>query len=83
MTNPIESIFAPSRLRTNAMKRLRTAEFATAVTHALVMKLTPSWRRLSGYRDLVEFTREPVARKLAERDNQSHHELHRANLHVT
>jgi transposase-like protein len=31
-TNAIESIFAPIRTRTDAMKRLRTAEFATAVT---------------------------------------------------
>ena len=40
-TNPIESIFAPIRHRTDAMKRLRTAEFATAVTHALIQ----SYRR--------------------------------------
>ena len=53
-TNPIESIFAPIRQRTDAMKRLRTAEFATAVTHALILKLAPTWRRLRGYRDLLD-----------------------------
>ena len=64
-TNPIESIFAPIRVRTDAMKRLRTAEFATAVTFALIMKLAPTWRRLRGYRDLADFIREPVAQKRA------------------
>ncbi len=64
-TNPIESIFAPIRHRTDAMKRLRTAEFATAVTHALIIKLSPTWRRLRGYRDLLDFPAEPVALKRA------------------
>ncbi len=64
-TNPIESTFAPIRTRTDAMKRLRTAEFATAVTHALIMKLSPTWRRLRGYRELADFVREPVALKRA------------------
>lgn len=64
-TNPIESIFAPIRHRTDAMKRLRTAEFATAVTHALITKLAPTWRRLRGYRDLFDFPAEPVALKRA------------------
>jgi transposase-like protein len=60
-TNVIESIFAPIRTRTDAMKRLRTAEFATAVTHALITKLAPTWRRLRGYRELLDLPREPVA----------------------
>jgi putative transposase len=60
-TNVIESIFAPIRTRTDAMKRLRTAEFATAVTYALITKLTPTWRRLRGYRELLDLPREPVA----------------------
>jgi len=64
-TNAIESIFAPIRTRTDAMKRLRTAEFATAVTHALITKLTPSWRRLRGYRELVDLRKEAVALKNA------------------
>ena len=64
-TNPIESIFAPIRHRTDAMKRLRTAEFATAVTHALITKLAPTWRRLRGYRDLLDFPAESIAPKQA------------------
>jgi putative transposase len=60
-TNVIESIFAPVRTRTDAMKRLRTAEFATAVTYALITKLAPTWRRLRGYRELLDLPREPVA----------------------
>jgi len=60
-TNVIESIFAPIRTRTDAMKRLRTAEFATAVTYALITKLAPTWRRLRGYRELLDLPREPVA----------------------
>jgi hypothetical protein len=63
--NAIESIFAPIRTRTDAMKRLRTAEFATAVTHALITKLTPSWRRLRGYRELLDLRKEPLALKNA------------------
>ncbi len=64
-TNPIESIFAPIRHRTNAMKRLRTTEFATAVTHALITKLSPTWRRLRGYRDLLDFPSEALASERA------------------
>jgi putative transposase len=64
-TNAIESIFAPIRTRTDAMKRLRTAEFATAVTHALITKLAPSWRRLRGYRELLDLRKETVALKSA------------------
>ena len=64
-TNAIESIFAPIRHRTDAMKRLRTGRFANAVTYALIRKLSKSWRRLHGYRDLVDLVLEPVARKRA------------------
>jgi len=64
-TSAIESIFAPIRTRTDAMKRLRTAEFATAVTYRPITKLTPSWRRLRGYRELVDLRKEVVALKNA------------------
>ena len=64
-SNPIESIFSPIRSRTDAMKRLRTAEFATAVTFALIQKLSPTWRRLHGYRDPLDFPRDIVAVKRA------------------
>ncbi|HEY9084786.1 MAG TPA: IS256 family transposase [Candidatus Tyrphobacter sp.] len=53
-TNAIESIFAPIRHRTDAMKRLRTGRFATAVVLALIGKLSRKWRRLQGYRDIYE-----------------------------
>ena len=62
-TNPIESIFAPIRNRTDAMKRLRTSRFATAVLLALVSKLEKNWRRLRGYRDLYDFASTPTALK--------------------
>ncbi|MGA8324773.1 MAG: hypothetical protein WB757_01725, partial [Candidatus Cybelea sp.] len=50
----IESVFAPIRHRTDAMKRLRTGRFATAVVLALIGKLSRKWRRLQGYRDIYE-----------------------------
>lgn len=53
-TNAIESIFAPIRHRTDAMKRLRTGRFVTAVALALIGKLSRKWRRLQGYRDIYE-----------------------------
>ncbi|MHB8144626.1 MAG: IS256 family transposase [Vulcanimicrobiaceae bacterium] len=68
-SNAIESIFAPIRHRTDAMKRLRTGRFATAVVLALISKFSRSWRRLHGYRDLHEITpltaMQPVALKRA------------------
>jgi len=64
-TNPIESIFSPIRNRTDAMKRLRTGKFAGAVLLALVNKLSKSWRRLRGYRDLYELANKPVVQKRA------------------
>ena len=64
-TNPIESIFSPIRNRSDAMKRLRTGRFAAAVVLALVTKLSKTWRRLRGYRDLYELAPIPIARKRA------------------
>jgi hypothetical protein len=51
--------------RTDAMKRLRTAEFATVVTYALITKVAPSWRGLRGYRELLDLRKETVALKSA------------------
>jgi len=48
-TNPIESIFASVRLRTDAAKRLRTGRSATYLVHALIKRLSQSWRRLGGF----------------------------------
>lgn len=64
-TNPIESIFAPIRKRTDAMKRLRTAEFASAVTYALIQRLSTKWRRLRGRTELKEMASNRLAKRLA------------------
>ena len=64
-TNPIESIFAPIRNRTDAMKRLRTAEFASAVTLALIQRLSKKWRRLRGHTELKEMLANPLAKRIA------------------
>ena len=64
-TNPIESIFSPIRKRTDAMKRLRTAEFASAVTFALIQRLSKNWRRLRGHKALKESATIRLANQLA------------------
>lgn len=64
-TNVIESIFSPVKRRTDAMKRLRTGRFATAVILALMGKLSRKWRRLHGYRDLYEITAAPASKRAA------------------
>jgi len=52
-TNPIESIFASVRLRTDAAKRLRTGASATYLVFKLVQRLSASWRRIDGYRSIA------------------------------
>ena len=64
-TNPIESVFSPVRNRTDAMKRLRTTKFATAVVLALIGKLSKNWRKLRGYRDLYDVVPAALAPKHA------------------
>ncbi|MCA1617087.1 MAG: IS256 family transposase [Acidobacteria bacterium] len=46
-TNPIESVFAPVRLRTTAMKRLRTARSGVHIIFQLVRRQEQTWQRLS------------------------------------
>ncbi len=46
-TNPIESVFAPVRLRTKAMKRLRTARSGVHIIFQLVRRQEQKWQRLS------------------------------------
>jgi transposase-like protein len=46
-SNPIESIFAGVRLRTNASKRLRAAESALYLVFKLVLRLSLNWRRIT------------------------------------
>jgi putative transposase len=46
-SNPIESIFAGVRLRTNASKRLRTPENALYLVFKLVLRLSLNWRGIN------------------------------------
>ncbi len=46
-TNPIESIFASVRLRTRAMKRLRSARSAVYLIYQMVKRAEKSLQRLS------------------------------------
>jgi transposase-like protein len=48
-TNPIESIFASVRLRTDAAKRLRTGTSATYLVFKLIQRISTGWRRINGY----------------------------------
>jgi putative transposase len=52
-TNPIESIFASVRLRTDAAKRLRTIKTATSMLFALIQRLAKRWRRVDGHHKLA------------------------------
>jgi transposase-like protein len=47
-TNPIESVFAGVRLRTNAAKRMRVRENALYLVFKLVTRLSMNWRALNG-----------------------------------
>ena len=46
-TNPIESVFAAVRLRTNAMKRLRSARSGVHLIFQLLKRQEAKWQRLS------------------------------------
>jgi putative transposase len=46
-TNPIESVFAAVRLRTNAMKRLRSARSGVHLIFQLLKRQESKWQRLS------------------------------------
>lgn len=48
-TNAIESNFDPVRSRTNVCKRLRSAESATYLVWALLVRRKERWRRFNGY----------------------------------
>lgn len=53
-SNPIESAFAPVRLRTNAAKRLRTAKGALYLVYKLIERYSRSWRRINAPERLLE-----------------------------
>lgn len=48
-TNVIESNFDPVRSRTNVCKRIRSAESATYLVWALMLRRKERWRRFNGY----------------------------------
>lgn len=52
-TNPIESTFAWVRLRTNAMKRLRSGSSALYLVFKLIERQATTWRRISGHKSIT------------------------------
>ena len=67
-SNPIESAFAPVRLRTNAAKRLRTATGALYLVYKLIERYSRSWRRINAPEKLQEIKltgEERILRKAA------------------
>lgn len=53
-SNPIESAFAPVRLRTNAAKRLKTATGALYLVYKLIERYSQSWRTINAPEKLLE-----------------------------
>jgi transposase-like protein len=45
-TNPIESIFATVRLRTNAAKRFKKTKSGVYLMHQVITRLSKGWRKL-------------------------------------
>lgn len=52
-TNPIESVFASVRLRTNVAKRLRSGSSALYLVFKLIERLSATWRRINGYQTIA------------------------------
>jgi putative transposase len=52
-SNPIESIFAGVRLRTDAAKRLRSRENVLYLVFKLIERLSGNWRALNGGENLM------------------------------
>jgi transposase-like protein len=57
-SNPVESIFAGVRLRTNAAKRMRTREAALYLVFKVVERLAENWRALNGGQNLMSLVLE-------------------------
>jgi putative transposase len=51
-SNPIESVFAGVRLRTNAAKRMRVRENALYLVFKLILRLSTNWRAINGRNQL-------------------------------
>ncbi|MGH7837854.1 MAG: IS256 family transposase [Candidatus Binataceae bacterium] len=64
-TNIIESNFDPVRSRTNVCKRMRTADSATYLVWALLMRRKSHWRRFNGYTLLEQVHRSLISKPLA------------------
>lgn len=60
-SNPVESIFAGVRLRTNAAKRMRTREAALYLVFKVVERLSENWRALNGGQNLMALVLEGCA----------------------
>lgn len=52
-SNPVESIFAGVRLRTNAAKRMRRREAALYLVFKVIERLSGNWRALNGGQNLM------------------------------
>jgi len=52
-SNPVESIFAGVRLRTNAAKRMRRRDAALYLVFKVVERLSENWRALNGGQNLM------------------------------
>ncbi|MBA3573020.1 MAG: IS256 family transposase [Pyrinomonadaceae bacterium] len=59
-TNPVESVFAPVRVRTNAMKRLRTARSGVHLIFQLIKRQEPKWQRIS-HAEKLRYVKLPAA----------------------
>ena len=55
-TNPIESVFASVRLRTNAMKRLRSGRSGVHIIYQLLKRQEKKWQRISSAEKLRTVT---------------------------
>jgi len=63
-SNPIESVFAGVRLRTEAAKRMRTGTSATYLVFALITRLSRNWNRISGHAEIAPFLTALAAKKI-------------------
>jgi putative transposase len=52
-TNPLESVFAGVRLRTDVAKRARRRENALYLVFKIVQRLSRNWRALNGGQNLI------------------------------
>jgi transposase-like protein len=67
-SNPVESIFAGVRLRTNAAKRMRRREAALYLVFKVVERLSGNWRALNGGQNLMALVLEGCVFKDGIRD---------------